>query len=97
LQRIIAAAEALEAFKAFYAFRCFTARIMQRWVYNSQSDNKTCDDCDWLDGKTFEIEDVSEFEGVFPYGEAEGADLFHPNIHPNCRCEIILLETYLTD
>ena len=67
---------------------------MQRWVYDAKNDEKTCDDCDTLDGQKFEIGDISELEAIFPYGEAEGRDLFRPNVHPNCRCEIILLETY---
>jgi hypothetical protein len=89
--------EAAEAFEAFLAFKHFMARTMQRWVYNASGDDKTCEDCDSLDGQTVEVEDVSDFFLVFPYGEADGPDLFHPNVHPNCRCEIILIETYWED
>jgi hypothetical protein len=83
--------EALAAFEALMRFR---ARTMQRWIFNSRNDAKTCDECQDLDGQTFEIADIAELGEEFPYGEAEGQDLFRPYVHPNCRCEIILVEVY---
>lgn len=67
---------------------------MQRWVYNAEGDAKTCEQCQELDGWVVNVEDVSEFEDLFPYGEAEGTDLYRPNTHPNCRCTLILIEVY---
>lgn len=91
----------IKPFKAFtipkiprFKIGPIVATTMQRWVWNTHSDDRTCDDCDSLDGQTFEVEDVSDFQTVLPYGQADGSDLFHPNVHPHCRCEIVLLETY---
>lgn len=67
-----------------------------RAVYNANDDDKTCDDCNSLDGHTFDVEDISEFSEIFPYGQAEGDDLFRPNLHHRCRCLLILIETYWT-
>ena len=67
---------------------------MQRWMFNAKGDGKTCDDCDNLDGRVFDLQDVSELEEFFPYGEIESSSHFLPHVHPNCRCEIILMEIY---
>jgi hypothetical protein len=93
-QAVIKATAALTALEAS---KRFTARTMQRWIWNAKGDDKTCPECDSVDGLTVEITDISELEAIFPYGEAEGTDLFYPRVHPNCRCELVLLEVFWED
>jgi len=60
----------------------------QLWRFRAVGDERTCKDCMKYDGKVFHVEDPSELEDKFPYGEFEDAHTFRPNIHPNCRCII---------
>jgi hypothetical protein len=76
-------------------FKCFTLDLATGWrAHNAKGDGKTCQDCEDLDGRVFELRDMSELEKVFPCGELESQSSFLPHVHPNCRCEIILMEIY---
>jgi hypothetical protein len=52
--------------------------------------DKTCDDCQPFDGQTF---DRAQISATFPYAveTGDGATIF-PNVHPHCKCLLILLE-----
>jgi hypothetical protein len=42
--------------------------------------------CDEFRGEAYQIEDQSELEESFPYGEQLDSNTFACNVHPNCRC-----------
>lgn len=60
--------------------------VTHTWVFTSANDSKLCDQCDGFRGESYELEDPSELEEAFPYGEQVDSATFACNIHPNCRC-----------
>jgi hypothetical protein len=56
------------------------------WRYEAVGDDRTCPECAGYDGEVFEVDDVGELLDMFPYGSLRGATVYHPNVHPNCRC-----------
>jgi hypothetical protein len=81
-----------EVLAAFSAFQAFLAAITQIWIFKAVGD-KTCPDCMQFDGMTFQVDSVDDFFQMFTYGEVVDETEFMPNIHPNCRCRLVLLET----
>jgi hypothetical protein len=62
--------------------------VTHTWVFTLVDDRKLCESCDEFRGESYEIEDPSELEEAFPYGEQVDAATFACNIHPNCRCVV---------
>jgi hypothetical protein len=58
----------------------------QSWIFILVDDGKLCEQCDEFRGEAYQIEDQSELEEAFPYGEQLDKETFSCNIHPNCRC-----------
>jgi len=60
------------------------------YLYESRSDDKTCDACWRHDGAIF-LEFAAEQE--FPYLRKYGT-LMEPRVHPHCRCVLVLRSPY---
>ena len=58
-----------------------------KWKYVAEAD--ACELCQIHVGETFE---TSEIWDVFPYAMPLFDNVIEPNIHPNCRCQLILIE-----
>ena len=63
----------------------------ETWVFNTALDERTCQDCGPLEGSCFLGEDIEPF---FPDAEQLDDETIAANIHPNCRCELVLAEEY---
>lgn len=59
------------------------------WIFILVDDRKLCEQCDEFRGESYEVEDPSELEEAFPYGEALDEETFACNVHPNCRCMVV--------
>lgn len=71
-------AEALGLLEATYTY-----------IFVTDASSKSCDLCSRLNGMTFQGEDI---ERMFPYAVRVDYSLIMPMVHPNCKCELILLE-----
>lgn len=58
------------------------------FVYVAVGDERTCPECAGFNGQIFMDE---EAEAVFAYLKRD-ATVWHPNVHPNCRCRLVMLE-----
>ncbi|MEM3463623.1 MAG: phage minor head protein [Candidatus Bathyarchaeia archaeon] len=56
------------------------------FLYVAVGDDRTCPECAGFNGQLFTEE---EAERVFPYLEKD-TRVWHPNVHPNCRCKLTL-------
>jgi hypothetical protein len=61
-------------------------RPKHTWVFTLVDDGKLCESCDEFRGEEATVEDPTELQEAFPYGEQVDAVTFACNIHPNCRC-----------
>lgn len=62
--------------------------VTHTWVFTLVNDRKLCESCDEFRGESYEIEDPSELEEAFLFGEQADLATFACNIHPNCRCVV---------
>jgi hypothetical protein len=69
----------------------FLDYVGDSWVFNTALDERTCQDCGPLEGSAFLGEDI---EPYFPYAEQLDDYTIAANLHPNCRCDLVLAEEY---
>ena len=62
-----------------------------KWKFVAEAD--ACELCQIHHGETFE---TSEIWDEFPYAMPLYDNVIEPNIHPNCRCQLLLIEEKFT-
>jgi len=61
------------------------------WVYETALDERVCPICGPLEGEAFLGEDV---DANFPEASDIDETTLAPNLHDNCRCQLVLAEEY---
>ena len=61
----------------------------QFFIFIPVWDQKLCDQCLRYERA---VMTRREIEGTFPYLEKVNAELWLPHVHPNCRCELRMME-----
>jgi len=56
--------------------------------FEAELDDVTCDDCIAYHGDTFTPE---EAEAEFEYLDRSSETIWYPNVHPNCRCRLVVI------
>lgn len=65
------------------------------WKFLTMFDSNVCTDCYLYSGDEYELEDPTDLQAMFPYGYFINEDTFAPMVHPNDRCRIERVRTYI--
>lgn len=79
----MAVAEAGVIYEILEALSLLEAKV---FLYVAVGDEKTCPECAGFNRQLFTDEEARR---VFPYLEKD-TRVWHPNVHPNCRCRLTL-------
>jgi len=82
-------AEAAAYYSHYAQLAPLQSSAKQSWTFILVDDGKLCEQCDEFRGESYEVEDPSELEEAFPYGEVVDEETFACNVHKNCRCMVV--------
>lgn len=63
--------------------------LFYSYMFVAVADDKACSACMQHDGHVYGLDDILR---LFPYATEDDYSLWMPNLHPSCRCMLVLLE-----